>query len=97
MVFLDESGIDTFLYKEYGRAKRGEKIMAEVSGKKFERQSVVAAQCGNETLAPFGYHGTCNAKLFNFWQKWPNTQPIRFLRSKFLTQTRLQTYVEKWH
>ena len=67
MVFLDESGIDTFLYKEYGRAKRGEKIMAEVSGKKFERQSVVAAQCGKETLAPFGYHGTCNAKLFNFW------------------------------
>ena len=41
--------------------------MAEVSGKKFERQSIVAAQCGEKVLAPFGYHGTCNAKLFNFW------------------------------
>lgn len=67
LVFLDESGIDTFLYREYGRAKRGEKIMAEVAGKKFERQSIVAAQCGKNILAPLGYHGTCDAKLFNFW------------------------------
>ena len=48
LVYLDESGIDTFLYREYGRAKKGEKIMAEVSGKKFERQSIVAAQCGKK-------------------------------------------------
>ena len=41
--------------------------MAEISGKKFERQSIVAAQCGEKVLAPFGYHGTCDAKLFNFW------------------------------
>ena len=67
LVFLDESGIDTFLYKEYGRTKKGEKIMAKVSGKKFERQSIVAGLCGKTTLAPFGYHGTCDAKLFNFW------------------------------
>ena len=67
LVYLDESGIDTFLYREYGRAKKGEKIMAEVSGKKFERQSIVAGLCGKNTLAPFGYHGTCDAKLFNFW------------------------------
>ena len=41
--------------------------MAEVSGKKFERQSIVAGLCGKNTLAPFGYHGTCDANLFNFW------------------------------
>lgn len=64
---MDESGFDEFLYREYGRSKKGEKIMAEVSGRKFERQSVVAAKCGNEILAPFGYSGTCNAELFNFW------------------------------
>ena len=23
--------------------------------------------CGKTTLAPFGYYGTCDAKLFNFW------------------------------
>lgn len=41
--------------------------MAEVARKKFERQSIVAAQCGKNILAPLGYHGTCDAKLFNFW------------------------------
>ena len=41
--------------------------MAEVAGKKFERQSIVAAQCGKTVLAPFGYSGTCDAKLFNCW------------------------------
>ena len=41
--------------------------MAEVSGKRFERQSIVAVLCGKTTLASFGYHGTCDAKLFNFW------------------------------
>lgn len=67
LVFLDESGIDTYLYREYGRAKRGEKIIAEVPGKKYARQSVVAALCGKTTLAPLGYYGTCDAKLFNTW------------------------------
>ena len=41
--------------------------MAEVSGKRFERQSIVAGLCGKNTLAPFGYRGICDAKLFNFW------------------------------
>ncbi len=64
---MDESGFDKFLYREYGWARKGEKIMAEVSGRKFERQSVVAAKCGDNILAPFGYSGTCNAELFNLW------------------------------
>ena len=41
--------------------------MAKVSGKRFERQSIIAGLCEKTTLAPFGYYGTCNAKLFNFW------------------------------
>ena len=69
LVFLDETGFDVFLYREYARAPMGEKIYEKVSGKRFERQSVVAAKCGKEILAPFGYTGTCNADLFNFWLK----------------------------
>ena len=75
---MDETGIDQFLYREHGWAKKGEKIMAEVSGKKFERQSIVAAKCGENILAPFGYYGTCNAKLFNMWVETilvPNLKP----------------------
>ena len=66
LVFLDESGIDTFLCREYGRAKKEEKIVEEVSEKRFERQSIIAGLCGKNTLTPFGYHGTFDANLFNF-------------------------------
>ena len=69
LVYVDESGIDTYLYREYARASRGKKIIERVSGRKFARQSIVAPKCGNEILAPFGYTGTCDAKLFNFWLK----------------------------
>lgn len=69
LVYVDETGFDEFLYREYARAPRGEKIMAEVSGRRFERQSVVGAKRDKEILAPFGYSGTCDTHLFNFWLK----------------------------
>ena len=40
-----------------------------ISGRKFERCSIVAGKCGSEVLAPFGYYGTCNSKLFLKWIK----------------------------
>jgi transposase len=67
LVYVDESGIDTFLYRERARAKRGEQITEEIPGKKFARCSVVAAKCCDEIIAPFGYEGTCNSGLFAFW------------------------------
>lgn len=79
LVFVDESGFDEFLYREYARSPRGEKVMAEVSGKRFERQSIVAANRDKEILVPFGYSGTCDTRLFNFWLK---TQLVPKLRKK---------------
>jgi transposase len=69
LVYVDESGIDEYLHREYGRALRGEKIFTEIPGKKFARQSIVAAKCNKKIIAPFGYEGTCNSKLFLFWVK----------------------------
>jgi transposase len=67
LVYVDESGIDEYLHRERARAKRGEKIVTEIPGKKFARQSIVAAKCGKEIIAPFGYDGTCNSELFLWW------------------------------
>jgi hypothetical protein len=39
--------------REYGRALRGKQIFA---GRKFARQSIVAAKCGKEVIAQFGWH-----------------------------------------
>ncbi|MDR0580628.1 MAG: transposase, partial [Holosporaceae bacterium] len=38
-------------------------------GKKFARQSIVAAKCEKDVIAPFGYEGTCNSELFLWWLK----------------------------
>jgi transposase len=67
LVYVDESGIDTFLHRTHGWGLRGEKVMGEVSGKRFARESFVAGLCGQKVLAPLCYQGTCNSELFNLW------------------------------
>jgi hypothetical protein len=69
LFYVDESGINEYLHREYGRARREEKIFAKVPGKKFAGQSIVATKCENRVLAPFDYEGTCNSELFLFWVK----------------------------
>ena len=50
LVYVDETGIDTYLYRERARAPMGQKIIGVVSGRKFARQSIVAAKCGFGTV-----------------------------------------------
>ena len=44
-------------------------MYAVVPGRKFERCSIVAGKCGKKIVAPFGYTGTCDSKLFLKWIK----------------------------
>ena len=64
---MDESGIDTYLYREYGYAPRGQKVYDQISGRKYKRCGIVAAKMGDKILAPFQYSGTMNSTLFEFW------------------------------
>jgi len=41
-VFVDESGIENTLCREYARAKRGLQIIGERQGKKKQRYSILA-------------------------------------------------------
>ena len=67
LVFLDESGIDTFVSRHFGRAQRGEKIQGEISGKRYARKSFIAAKVGSKIIAPMIFQGTCNSELFETW------------------------------
>ncbi len=67
LVYVDESGIDSYVYQSFGYAPRGTKVFGEISGKRYARESFVAAKCGSEILAPFCFQGTCHTDLFNFW------------------------------
>ncbi len=67
MVYVDECGIDTYLYREYGYAARGQKVFSRVSGRKYQRCGIVAAQMNGRILAPMQYSGTMDSALFEFW------------------------------
>lgn len=66
-VFVDESGIDTYLHRSHGWAKKGALVYGEISGKRFARESFIAAKNGAKILAPLCFQGTCNTKLFDTW------------------------------
>lgn len=67
IAYIDETGIDTYLMREHGYSKRGEKIHTQISGKKYKRASVVAAKMGDKIIAPLEYEETMNFALFENW------------------------------
>lgn len=68
--------MDTYLYRKKGRAKRGEKVYGKVSGRRFERISVVAGQVKGQFVAPMIYNQSMTS---DFFVKWFKTQLLPFL------------------
>ena len=67
IAYVDECGIDTYLYREYGYAPRGQKVFDQISGRKYKRCGIVAAQMADRIVAPLQYSGTMDSALFEFW------------------------------
>jgi hypothetical protein len=65
VVYLDESGIEHRLYREYGRAPRGKKIYQEVCGAKRRRTGIIAAAKDGKLIAPLIFGGTCDTALMD--------------------------------
>lgn len=67
IVYVDETGIDNYLYREYARAPRGKVVYEKISGRKFKRTGIVAAQVGKKLIAEMTYEGTMNSEFFESW------------------------------
>ena len=67
IAYIDETGIDKCLYREYGYAPRGKKVYDTISGKKFQRTNIIAAKFGNEIIAPMQYNSKMDSALFEMW------------------------------
>ena len=67
IVYVDETGIDKFLYRKYARALRGEKVYERVKGNKFERTSIVAAKVESKIIAHLQYKGMMHSQFFEEW------------------------------
>ena len=67
LVYVDEAGINQYLLREYARAPRGQKVIGQVSGKKFKRTNIVAGLCRGRWVAPMQYEASTDSSLFEFW------------------------------
>lgn len=70
LVYIDEAGVDNRLFREYARAFKGQKIYADIPGKKRERVSMIGGLMNKKFIAPFTFQGGCNADVFNTWLEY---------------------------
>ena len=64
IVYIDETGIERYLYRPYARALRGEKVYEKISGWRLEPTSIVAGQVDGEFIAPMIYNESMTSDFF---------------------------------
>lgn len=69
VVYIGETGIDRYLYRPYARAPRGKKVYEKISGRRFERTSIVSGQVDGEFIAPMIYKESMTSDFFVEWFK----------------------------
>ena len=53
--------------REYGWSERGRPVAGTISGRRFKRVGIVAAQMGKRILEPLQYDGSMDSVLFETW------------------------------
>ena len=66
-IYVDESGVSRFCFREYARALRGKRVHGFVPGKKYARVNVVAGYCDGKILGEYCYSGSTTSKVFEDW------------------------------
>ncbi|MDR2562145.1 MAG: IS630 family transposase [Holophagales bacterium] len=67
VVYVDETGLDTWLHREHGWSERGAPVEGKVRGRRHERTGVVAALWEKTVMAPCQYGGTMDSEFFEGW------------------------------
>jgi hypothetical protein len=66
-VYIDESGKNTDLEREYGYASKGEKVEGKTHGRKADKLNIVAAKCGETIIEAHEYGCSMNSRFFEIW------------------------------
>ena len=74
-VYLDETGFDTYFYREYGRSLKGQLIRGKVSGRRYQRISLVAGLTNSELIAPMTYEETMTSDFLKLGFRSFSYQP----------------------
>jgi len=101
IAYVDETGIDVYLYREYGWSKRGVPLTCMVSGRRYKRTGIVAAQMGSAIVSPLQYDGTMDSSLFEKWfdlrllPSLPENTTIVMDNASFHRKTRLHALAQR--
>ncbi|WP_141666751.1 IS630-like element ISSsu3 family transposase, partial [Streptococcus suis] len=68
-VYIDETGFETCFHREYGRSLKGQLIKGKVSGRRYQRISLVAGLINGALIAPMTYKDTMTSGFFEAWFK----------------------------
>lgn len=68
-VYVDETGFNAPLIREYAYGKRGERLRGERTGKRFARTSLIAGLKQQKSLAPMDFKGYCTTDVVLTWVK----------------------------
>jgi transposase len=66
-VYVDETGFDAPLIREYGYCAKGQRISGEHTGKRFARTSLIAGLQEGECVAPVEFKGYCKTDVVLGW------------------------------
>ncbi|ABP89576.1 Transposase and inactivated derivative [Streptococcus suis 05ZYH33] len=63
-VYIDETGFETYFHRKYGRSLKGQLIKGKVSGRRYQRISLVAGLINGALIAPMTYKDTMTSGFF---------------------------------
>jgi transposase len=65
---MDEAGIEQYIYREYAKSLKGQRIYGEISGKRYVRTSIISALNNeNKLIAPLLFDGMTDTNLVLWW------------------------------
>ncbi len=64
IIYIDETGIQGYIYREYARAVKDKKIYDKIQGKKYKRTSIVSGKCCNKIISALVYEKTMTSEFF---------------------------------
>ena len=67
IVYVDESGFESHVYRPHAWSPRGQKTYGERHGTRRQRTNLIAGRMGKKLLAPVLFEGATNASFFNMW------------------------------
>jgi hypothetical protein len=99
-IYIDESGISQFCFREYARALCGTRIHGFISGRRFVRVNVVAGYCDGEIIGELCYTGSTTSEKFETWfctfllPETHHGDVIIMDNARFHNKKRLRAYAE---